>query len=94
MENKRSGKPRKLTKGDEKYLKINSLRDRKKSSKAIAADFAHSTGRQVHPSTVRRALIRNGLHGRAMAGKQGKTIKVLHKGTRIGIHFSGKGTLE
>ena len=60
---------RKLTKGDEKYLKINSLRDPKKSSKAIAADFAHSTGRQVHPFTVRRALIRNGLHGRVAKRK-------------------------
>ena len=46
---RRSGRPRKLTKGDEKYLKINSLRARKKFSTAIAADFAYSTGRQVHP---------------------------------------------
>ena len=70
MEDKRrSGRSRKLTKGDEKYLKINSLRDRKKSSNAIAADFAYSTGRQVHPSTVRRALIRNGLHGRVAKRK-------------------------
>ena len=66
---RRSGRLRKLRKGDKKYHKINSLRDRKKSSKAIAADFAHSTGRQVHPSTVRRAPIRNGLHGRVAKRK-------------------------
>ena len=66
---RRSGRPRKLTKGNEKYLKINSLRDHKKSSNAIAADFAHSTGKRVHPSTVRRALIRNGLHGRVAKRK-------------------------
>ena len=78
---RRCGRPRKLTKGDEIYLKINSLQDRKKSSIAIAADLAHSTGRQVHPFTVRRALILNGLHGRV--AKQNQLLRKANKTKRL-----------
>lgn len=66
---KRSGRPRKLSKSDEKFLRVSSLRDRTKSSKDLAQLLAASLGCRVDPSTVRRSLIRNGLHGRVAAKK-------------------------
>ena len=70
MEDKpRSGRPRKLTKSDEKYLKVTSLRDRKKTSRALTAQLVQTSGTQVHSSTIRRTLIRNGHHGRVAVRK-------------------------
>ena len=66
---KRSGRPRKLTKKDETYLKITSLRNRRKTSLDLAAELAQTSGKQVHSSTVRRSLIRNGLNGRVAVKK-------------------------
>ena len=64
---KRTGRPRKLSKSDEKF--VFSLRDRRKSSKDLAQHLAASSGWQVDPSTVRRSLISNGLCGRLAAEK-------------------------
>ena len=61
---KRSGRPRKLAKKDETYLKITSLRNRRKTYLDLAAELTPTSGKQVHSSTVRRSLIRNGLNGR------------------------------
>ena len=40
------------------------IKNWKKSCKILAADLAQASERQVHPSTIRRAFIRNCLHGR------------------------------
>ena len=65
----RSGRPRKLTKKDETYLKITSLRNRRKTNLNLAAELAQTSDRQIHSSTVRRSLIRNGLNGRVAVEK-------------------------
>ena len=40
----RSGRLKKLTKSDEKYLKVTSLIDRKKASRAFAAQLPQTSG--------------------------------------------------
>ena len=54
---KRSGRPKKLTRRDEHYLRVMALKNRTSSSTEHAANLA------LHSFTVRRALIRNNLHG-------------------------------
>ena len=68
-DHRHSGRPRKLSAADEKYIKLISLRNRKMSSSAIRSELAETSGTHVHPSTVRRSLIRSGLHGRVAAKK-------------------------
>ena len=65
---KRSGRPRKLVKKDEIYLKITPLRNKRKTCLDIAAELTQTSGKQVHSSTV-RSLIRNGLNGRVAVKK-------------------------
>ncbi|MGH0182638.1 UNVERIFIED_CONTAM: hypothetical protein FKN15_010133 [Acipenser sinensis] len=48
---------------------LTSLRNRKMSSSAISSELAENSGTLVHPSTVRRSLVRSGLHGRLAAKK-------------------------
>lgn len=78
---KRSGRPRKLSKADERLIKLTLLRDRKMSSSAITSELAVTSGTLVHPSTVRRSLARSGLHGRRGGIKQ-----VLKPISRAQIH--------
>ncbi|KAK1172084.1 ras suppressor protein 1 isoform X1 [Acipenser oxyrinchus oxyrinchus] len=66
---RRSGRPRKLTAADERHIMLTSLRNRKMSSSAISSELAENSGNLVHPSTVRRSLVRSGLHGRHAAKK-------------------------
>ena len=64
----RSRGQRKGLEGQENmFLRVSSLRDRRKSSKDLAQHLAASSGCQVDPSTVQRSLIRNGLCGRVAA---------------------------
>uniref|UniRef100_A0A3Q3JX60 Uncharacterized protein n=1 Tax=Monopterus albus TaxID=43700 RepID=A0A3Q3JX60_MONAL len=65
----RIGRPRKLTKFDEKFLNVSSLRDRKKFSKDLAQHLAASSGCQVDPSTVQRSSVRNNPCGKTAAKK-------------------------
>ena len=73
----RNGRPRKLSKSDEHFLKVTSLRNRKKSSKELTQDLKDASGPSVHPCTTRRSLIRSGLKGRVAAKKP-----FLRKGNR------------
>ena len=66
---KRSGRPRKLSASDEKYFKVTSLRDRRKSSKVLAHELAQSCGTTVHSLTIRRSLGKSGLLGLVAAKK-------------------------
>ena len=47
-----TGKQIKLSKSDEKFLRVSSLREQRKSSKDLAQHLAASSGCQVDPSTV------------------------------------------
>ena len=60
---KKSGRPPKLTKDDNKYLKILSLRNRKKTSTELANDINTATGKNVSSSCIRRHLLKSGLRG-------------------------------
>ena len=47
------GRKKKLTTTDEKYLKVTSLRNRRKSSKELTRDLEETTGKKVYPRLVR-----------------------------------------
>ena len=65
----RSGRPRKLTKSDEKYLKVTSLIERTKYKQGSCCATCSNFGTQVHLSTIRRTLVRNGLQSRVAVRK-------------------------
>ena len=60
---KKSGRPPKLTKDDNKYLKTISLRKRKKTSTELAKDINTAIGKNVSSSSIRRHLLKLGLRG-------------------------------
>uniref|UniRef100_A0A3Q3J1W1 Transposase Tc1-like domain-containing protein n=1 Tax=Monopterus albus TaxID=43700 RepID=A0A3Q3J1W1_MONAL len=65
----RSGRARKLSKSDERFLRVSSLKAWIESGKDLAQHLAASSGCQADPPPVRRSLIRNGLCGRTAAKK-------------------------
>ena len=65
----RTGRPKKLLNKDEQYLKIISLRKRKKTSIELTTELAEGSGVVFHPSIVRRALFKLGLKGRVVGRK-------------------------
>ena len=70
FENRR-GRGRKpiLTKKDVEYLKINSLRDRRKPLNLLTAEFNLTKPFKVSITTIRRSLKSRGLIGRVAAAK-------------------------
>ena len=60
---KKSGRPPKLTKDDNKYLKALSLRNRKITSTELAKDINTATGKNVSSSCIRRHLLKSVLRG-------------------------------
>ena len=65
----RSGRLKKLTKSDEKYLKVTSLIERTKYKQGSCCATCSNFGTQVHLSTIRRTLVRNGLQSRVAVRK-------------------------
>ncbi len=59
-------------------MKIISLRNRKKTNVELTTELAEGTGGVVHPSTVRRSLLKSGLKGCVAV-----RIPLLRKGTRL-----------
>ena len=57
------GRKKKLSKSDEKYLKVTSLRNRRKSRKELTRDLEEATGKNVSPKLVRKTLTPAGLGG-------------------------------
>ena len=55
------GRKKKLSTSDEKYLKVTSLRNRRKSSKELTRDLEEATGKKVFPRLVRKTLTAAGL---------------------------------
>ncbi|KAL3974221.1 trafficking protein particle complex subunit 2 [Sarotherodon galilaeus] len=80
---RRSGRPKKLSTADEQYLKVMSLRNRKRSSKDLTQDLRDASGPSVDPATVRRSLIRNGLKSflKKGNGEERLTYSILSTGT-------------
>ena len=66
---KENGRLTKLTYSDCKYLKITSLINRSKTSQELGSDHAQISGTQVHSSTIRTALVKEGLYGRVVKRK-------------------------
>ncbi|XP_067936981.1 uncharacterized protein [Watersipora subatra] len=62
-EKPRSRRPRKFTERSERTLVRMSLHDRHLTSQQLTKEWKNSAGVQVHPSTVRRILIKYGLRG-------------------------------
>ncbi|XP_053304125.1 activated RNA polymerase II transcriptional coactivator p15 isoform X1 [Spea bombifrons] len=73
----RSGRPRKLSAADERHIMLTSLCNWKLSSSAISSALAENSGTLVHPSTVRRSLVRSVLHGRLAAENMPKTKELV-----------------
>lgn len=70
IEKIRCGRPSKLSKTDARYLKLSSLRDKRKSSRELSSDLAHqSLGTQAHPPTIRKVLIKERFHCRVAIKK-------------------------
>lgn len=67
---KRSGRPRKLSGADERHIKLICLQNKKMSSSDITSELAVTSGTLVDPSTVRRSLARNGLSRRRGDGRK------------------------
>ena len=57
------GRKKELSTSDEKYLKVTSLRNRRKSSEELTRDLEEATGKKVSPRLVRKTLIAAGLGG-------------------------------
>ena len=66
---KKSRCPRKFTKSNYKYQKMISLRNRTKSNQELSSDLAQTSRTQVHSSTIRRALVKEGFHSRVARRK-------------------------
>lgn len=65
----RSGRPKSTTAAEDRLLRRESLADRQKTSPVLATGFRESTGKALHPSTVRRRLLSFGLRGYVAAKK-------------------------
>lgn len=66
---RKSGRPKKLSDANTKFLRVQSLRNRFKSSRELASDLRHATGTEVTSSSVRKYLISEGLRGRVSVRK-------------------------
>ncbi|KAI4455463.1 transposable element-related [Holotrichia oblita] len=89
---KKSGRKRKTTRRDDRFLTRLSLKNRMKSSKDLAAELNEQQGISISARTVRRRLVQANLHGRKARRKpllteeqMKKTIIVFgRKNTQIG----------
>ena len=63
------GTKKKLSTSDEKYLKVTSLKNRRKSSKELTRDLEEATGKKVSPRLARKTLTAAGLGGHVAVGK-------------------------
>ena len=66
---KRSGRPKATTESEDKFLRVNSLRDRRLTGQQLQAQLNSGRNKQVSVSTVKRRLGAAGLIGRVAARK-------------------------
>ncbi|MGH0159101.1 UNVERIFIED_CONTAM: hypothetical protein FKN15_068093 [Acipenser sinensis] len=60
---KRSGRPKATTESEDKFLRVNSLRDRRLTGQQLQAQLNTGRSKQVSVSTVKRRLRAAGLTG-------------------------------
>ena len=78
---KRSGRPRSTTKKEDRYIVINSLRNRRHTAPEIAADFNVHHKTKISTTTVKRRLLDAGLRGRVKVKKP--RLTTVHKQKRL-----------
>ena len=66
---KRSGRPKATTESEDKFLRVNSLRDRRLTGQQLQAQLNTGRSKQVSVSTVKRRLRAAGLTGRVAVRK-------------------------
>ena len=66
---KRSGRPKATTQSEDKFLRVNSLRDRRFTGQQIQAQLNTGRSKEVSVSTVKRRLRAAGLTGRVAVRK-------------------------
>lgn len=69
LDKKRSGRPRKTTKKDDKFIVLSSARNRRLTAPEITANFNKTAEKTVSMSTISRRLNDAGLGGRVAAKK-------------------------
>ena len=69
FDRKRSGRPKATTESEDKFLRVNSLRDRRLTGQQLQAQLNSGRSKQVSVSTVKRRLRAAGLTGRVAARK-------------------------
>ena len=78
---KRVGRPRSTTKKEDKYIVINSLRNRRRTAPDLAADFNEHHTTKISTTTVKRRLLEIGLRGRVAVKKP--RLTAVHKQKRL-----------
>lgn len=81
QDRKRSGRPRATSKAEDRYIKMVSLRNRRLTAPAIAADFNMRHENVISVPTVKRRLAEAGLKGRIAAKKP--RLTAIHKRKRL-----------
>ena len=66
---KRSGRPKATTQSEDKFLRVNSLRDRRLTGEQLQAQLNTGRSKEVSVSTVKRRLRAAGLTGRVAVRK-------------------------
>ena len=69
FDRKRSGRPKATTESEDKFLRVNSLRDRQLTGHQLQAQLNSGRSKQVSVSTVKRRLGAAGLTGPVAARK-------------------------
>ena len=81
---KRSGRPKATTESEDKFLRVNSLRDRRLTGQQLQAQLNMGRNKQVSVSTVKRRLQSAGLIGRVAARKPLLSRRNKKKETSLG----------
>ena len=79
---KRSGRPKATTESEDKFLRVNSLRDRRLTGQQLQAQLNSGRNKQVSVSTAKRRLRAAGLIGRLAARKSPPRRRNEKKGHR------------
>ena len=78
---KRVGRPRSTTKKEDKYIVVNSLRNRRRTATDLAADFNERHTTKISTTTVKRRLLEVGLRRRVAVKKP--RLTTVHKQKRL-----------
>lgn len=81
MDRKRSGRPRKTTKAEDKYIIMKSKRNRRLTAVDITNDFNFGKSSKISITTVKTRLLRAGLRGRVAIKKP--LLRIVNKKKRL-----------